>query len=173
VKIIPASSPEQLRQLRQLFEAYAASLSFNLCFQNFQQELDELPGCYAPPSGRLWLAVTDREEAAGCIALRELGPGIGEMKRLYVCPEYRGTGLGKRLARTVLEEAASVGYHRLRLDTTPTMTEAIRLYESLGFTRIAPYRPNPVEGALYMEIEVEGRKQGNTIQITTESVELE
>jgi ribosomal protein S18 acetylase RimI-like enzyme len=172
VKIIPATSPDQLRQVRQLFEAYAASLSFDLCFQNFQQELDGLPGCYAPPGGGLWLAVNDRLDAAGCVALRGLESGIGEMKRLYVRPEYRGTGLGRLLARTVLEEAAIIGYKRLRLDTTPTMTEAIRLYESLGFTRIAPYRANPVEGAICMEIEVHSQTQLQVVQVTTEQVGL-
>jgi ribosomal protein S18 acetylase RimI-like enzyme len=157
MKIGPVTQRQQLGKVRQLFEAYAASLSFDLCFQNFQQEVDELPGSYAPPGGGLWLALTDGGEAAGCVALRELEPGVGEIKRLYIRPEYRGTGLGRRLAHTVLTAAAGVGYQRLRLDTTPAMVEAIRLYESLGFVRIAPYRPNPIEGALYLEIELGGR----------------
>ena len=146
MKIILANTPEQIRQVRQLFEEYAASLSFDLCFQNFQQELDGLPGDYTPPDGGLWLAITDRGEAAGCVALCRLKQNIGEMKRLYVRPEHRGTGLGKRLAQKVLEEAAGMGYERIRLDTTPEMGGAIRLYESLGFKRIAPYRPNPIRG---------------------------
>jgi ribosomal protein S18 acetylase RimI-like enzyme len=170
--IIPATNPDQLRQVRQLFEAYSASLPFDLCFQNFQQELDGLPGCYAPPGGGLWLAVTDGGEAVGCAAMRALAPEIGEMKRLYVRPEYRGAGLGRQLARTVLEAAADIGYQRLRLDTTPTMSEAIRLYESLGFTRIAPYRPNPVEGAVYMEVEVNSRAKRQTVQVTADQVGL-
>jgi putative acetyltransferase len=172
VTIIPATTPEQLRQVRQLFEAYAASLSFDLCFQNFRQELDGLPGGYAPPGGRLWLAVDDRGEAAGCVALRELEPGIGEMKRLFVRAEHRGTGVGRRLARTVVDEAGRIGYERLRLDTTPTMTEAIRLYESLGFGRIAPYRPNPVDGAIFMEIEPDVRDRPRVVQISADRVEL-
>jgi putative acetyltransferase len=156
MNVVPATGPEQLRDVRKLFEEYAASLSFDLCFQNFRQELDGLPGDYAPPDGGLWLAATDRDEAAGCVALRRLEPGVGEMKRLYVRPEFRGTGLGRRLAVKVLEEAGTIGYRRIRLDTTPEMAGAVRLYESLGFTRTAPYRPNPVEGAIYMEIELGG-----------------
>jgi ribosomal protein S18 acetylase RimI-like enzyme len=171
VKIVPANSPEQLRQVRQLLEEYAATLSFDLCFQNFQQELDGLPGDYAPPRGRLWLAIADQGEAAGCIALRPLEPGIGEMKRLYVRPVHRGTGLGKRLARTLLEEAAALGYRRIRLDTTPEMAGAIRLYEALGFTRIAPYRPNPVEGATYMEMEVSSDASSRVVRVTTEQID--
>jgi ribosomal protein S18 acetylase RimI-like enzyme len=158
MNIVPATTPEQLQHVRQLFEEYAASLSFNLCFQNFQQELNGLPGDYGPPSGALWLAISDEGEAAGCVALRQLKPEIGEMKRLYIRPEHRGKGLGKRLTLVVLEEAARLGYGRIRLDTTPEMAMAIQLYESLGFTRIAPYRTNPVKGALFMEIEVKSKR---------------
>jgi ribosomal protein S18 acetylase RimI-like enzyme len=172
VKIVPATSPEQVRQVRRLFEEYAASLSFKLCFQNFQEELDGLPGGYAPPSGGLWLATTDRDEVAGCVALRRLEPGVGEMKRLYVSPEHRGTGLGKRLTLKVLDEARAIGYRHIRLDTTPEMAGAIRLYESLGFTRIAPYRPNPVEGTLFMEIELGDTSQSQLVHVTPEQVEL-
>ena len=172
MNIVPVTRPEQLQEVRRLFKEYAASLSFNLCFQNFQEELDGLPGDYAPPGGGLWLAINDRGEAAGCVALRRLVPGIGEMKRLYVHPEHRGTGLGKRLAVKVLEEARSIGYLRIRLDTTPEMTGAIRLYESLGFSRIAPYRANPVEGALYMEIDLCGASPLQLVHVTLEQVEL-
>lgn len=154
MKIIQATDRKQIQEVRCLFEEYAASLSFSLCFQNFQEEVDGLPGLYAPPGGRLLLASADDEEAAGCIALRPLEPTIGEMKRLFVRPKFRGTGLGKRLTLKILEEAAAIGYKRLRLDTAPEMAQGIRLYEALGFRRIPPYRPNPVEGALFMEIEV-------------------
>lgn len=150
--IVPANTPEQLDQVRQLFLEYARSLSFDRCFQNFQEELDTLPGSYAPPAGRLWLAVPEFVRAAGCVALRRFESGTGELKRLYVRPEYRGLGLGRRLAVAALEEAARIGYRRVRLDTTPTMTDAIRLYESLGFVRIDPYRPNPIPGTHYMEV---------------------
>jgi len=164
VTIVPATDPGQIRQVRTLFEEYAASLSFELCFQNFAEELDGLPGEYAPPGGGLWLAVADGGEAAGCVALRRLEPGVGELKRLYVRPAHRGAGLGKRLVRTVLEEARGIGYRCVRLDTTPEMTGAIRLYESLGFTPIAPYRPNPVAGALYMEIGVATEAQSQPVR---------
>lgn len=172
MNIVPVTSAEQLRGVRRLFEEYAASLSFSLCFQNFQQELDGLPGHYAPPGGGLWLATDDRGEAAGCVALRRLGPGVGEMKRLYVRPAFRGTGLGKRLALKVLEEAGTLGYRRIRLDTTPEMGGAIHLYESLGFIRIAPYRPNPVEGAIYMEIELGGGPPLQLVSVKPEQVGL-
>jgi ribosomal protein S18 acetylase RimI-like enzyme len=158
--------------VRRLFEEYAASLSFDLCFQNFQQELDGLPGDYTPPDGGLWLATTEHGKAAGCVALRRLEPGVGEMKRLYVRPEHRGAGLGKRLALKVLREAAGIGYERIRLDTTPEMAGARRLYESLGFIRIAPYRANPIEGALYMEMEVGSESPHQLVRISLEQVEL-
>jgi ribosomal protein S18 acetylase RimI-like enzyme len=172
MKIIAAKTSQQIAQVRQLFEEYAALQSFDHCFQNFQQELDNFPGGYAPPEGGLWLALTDQEKAVGCVALRRLEPGIGEMKRLYVRPEHRGKGLGRRLAKTVLEEGAGIGYRLIRLETKPEMTEAIRLYESLGFTRIAPYRPNPIEGAFYMEIEVASEAPPQPVQISAEQVEL-
>jgi len=154
MNIVMVDAPELLREARRLFEEYAASLSFNLCFQNFQQELDGLLGDYACPHGGLWLAITEDLQVAGCVALRPLEPRVGEMKRLYVRPEHRGTGLGKKLTQKVLQEATRIGYQRVRLDTTPEMATAIRLYQSLGFRPIAAYRPNPVAGALYMEIEV-------------------
>ncbi len=149
--IFPATQPMHLLAVRRLFEEYAASLSFDLCFQNFRHELDTLPGEYAPPGGGLWLAA-DGGEAAGCVALRRQGTRIGEMKRLYVRPAHRGSGLGRRLIETVVTEAATAGYDRLRLDTTPEMAAATRLYEAMGFARIPPYRPNPVAGVVYLEL---------------------
>jgi ribosomal protein S18 acetylase RimI-like enzyme len=153
VKIVQADLPEELQQARELFDEYAASLSISLCFQDFANELAGLPGDYAPPYGRLLLA---REEGqiAGCVALRRIDAGICEMKRLYVRPACRGKGVGRELATAIIAEARRIGYAKMRLDTLPSMKEAIALYQSLGFRPIEPYRPNPIEGAIYMGLEL-------------------
>jgi GNAT superfamily N-acetyltransferase len=147
-----AESAEQVRAIRELFLEYANSLNFSLCFQSFENELASLPGDYAPPHGRLLLAGYG-SEIAGCVALHKLESEICEMKRLYVRPQFRGKGLGRVLAERVVDEARNVGYQRLRLDTVETvMRDAVALYRKLGFKEIAPYRDNPIEGALYMEL---------------------
>jgi ribosomal protein S18 acetylase RimI-like enzyme len=152
LQITQADSAEQIAWVRELFLEYANSLSFSLCFQSFESELAHLPGDYAPPEGRLLLA-TIGDAPAGCVALHKTAPGISEMKRLYVRPRFRGRGLGKILAQKVVAEARAVGYRKLRLDTVESvMQAAVALYRSLGFAEIAPYRPNPIEGALYMEL---------------------
>lgn len=146
------SSPE-VDDCRRLFEEYAASLSVDLCFQSFAAEVSSLPGDYAPPGGCLLLAMAGGEPA-GCVALRRWKEGVCEMKRLYVRPSYRGTGLGRELVERILSKSKSLGYSHMRLDTLPEMTAAISLYRSVGFREIGSYRHNPVPGHFQMELDL-------------------
>jgi ribosomal protein S18 acetylase RimI-like enzyme len=149
--IHPARTPGELDTIRTLLREYARSLPFDLSFQSFEDELRNLPGDYAPPGGELLIA-REGVLAAGCVALRQWEPGVAEMKRLYVHPEHRGRGLGRLLAEAVTGVARERGYRVIRLDTTPSMGEAIALYEAMGFRDVAPYRYNPVEGTRWMEL---------------------
>ena len=152
IVIFEATSPAQIEDVRALFLEYAQSLGFSLCFQSFDQELAELPGDYAPPDGRLLLAISGGG-AVGCVALHRLEDRICEMKRLYLRPEMRGSGAGRLLAERIIIEARALGYRKMRLDTVAgTMDAAIALYRRLGFREIPAYRSNPVPGALYMEL---------------------
>ena len=156
--IFQANSDEDIQQARALFEEYASGIGISLCFQNFDQELKNLPGDYAPPDGRLLLATED-DQLAGCIALRKLAPGICEMKRLFLRPSYRGQGRGKALVEAIIDEARKLGYTQMRLDTLPgRMDKAIALYQSIGFVEIDPYCENPVEGAKFMELDLHTRE---------------
>ena len=154
VIMVPAETGEDLVQVRQLFREYADFLGFDLGFQDFDRELAELPGEYAPPAGRALLA-KEGESAIGCVALRRMDDDRCEMKRLYVRAARRGRGIGRVLAEAVIREARAIGYNRMRLDTVPGLREAIALYRSLGFVEIRPYRYNPIAGAIYMELDLD------------------
>jgi ribosomal protein S18 acetylase RimI-like enzyme len=149
-----------LETVRSLFREYERAIEVDLCFQGFEAELAGLPGDYAPPSGRLFLAMVDGR-TAGCVALRAIEPGICEMKRLYVRVQFRGLRLGHRLALACIEAARELGYTTMRLDTLPSMREAIALYRKLGFVDAEPYRHNPVPGALYMQLDLQTFKAGS------------
>lgn len=154
MRIFHAHSDQDVQRARTLFEEYASGLGISLCFQNFDQELANLPGDYAAPDGRLLLA-EENNELTGCIALRKLGAGVCEMKRLFLRPAYRGQGLGRILVESIIDEAQKLGYTYMRLDTLPgRMDKAIALYESIGFVEIEPYCENPIEGARFMELEL-------------------
>jgi GNAT superfamily N-acetyltransferase len=147
-----ARVPDELPVVRQLFRAYADSLGFDLGFQGFEDELAALPGDYASPRGAILLGGRAApEETLGVVALRPLAPDVCEMKRMYVAPGARGLGLGRALGEAIVAEGRRLGYRAMRLDTIDTMTPAIALYASLGFVPIAPYRHNPMPGALFFE----------------------
>ena len=152
--IVDAAAVDEVLTVRCLFEEYAASLGIDLCFQGFEKELAGLPGHYAPPQGRLLLALQDGQ-TAGCIALRPLEPGVCEMKRLYVRPAFRSHGIGSVLVDRIIQEARQAGYQHMRLDTLPSMARALALYRRLGFREIAPYYENPVEGAVFLELQLD------------------
>src|SRR6266478_5314733 len=142
LRVFQAETQPQIVQTRDLFLEYAQSLGFSLCFQNFDKELADLPGDYAPPEGRLLLAEYEGQ-LAGCVALHKLEPDICEMKRLYLRPQFRGKGLGRILAERIMTEARQIGYSLMRLDTVePVMKDAVVMYRKLGFKEIAPYREN-------------------------------
>jgi putative acetyltransferase len=150
--IVPAESAAQLDAIRELLLEYWQNRKLELFVFNFEQELAGLPGAYAPPDGRLFLAQWENK-SAGCVALRKLESGICEMKRLYLSPKFRGKGFGKILAEFIINEARKIGYQKMRLDTIQAnMQEAIVLYRQLGFNEIAPYRVNPLPGVIFMEL---------------------
>ncbi|MFX0188517.1 MAG: GNAT family N-acetyltransferase [Candidatus Hodarchaeota archaeon] len=153
LKIIEASSSKLIEQVRDLFTEYERDLGIDLEFQNFQEELESLPGGYAPPEGALLLAYFNGK-LAGCVALRKLEEKICEMKRLYVRETYRARGIGKALSKRIIEEAKKAGYTHMRLDTLSHMKEAMSLYIELGFREIAPYRYNPFENAKFFELDL-------------------
>lgn len=150
VHLLPARFPDDAERVRAIFREYAESLGFDLGFQDFDAELADLPGKYAEPAGCVLLAV-DGDAVLGCVALRPSGPGVAEMKRLYVRPGLRGLNLGRRLAEAVCDFARAAGYERIRLDTLADMAAARGIYASMGFVPTAPYVFNPIEGAIFLE----------------------
>ncbi len=138
-------------EARRLVEAYAGSLEIDLSFQQFDAELRTFPSPYVPPKGAFFVAMHG-PTAAGCVAMRRLEEGICEMKRLYVCPTFRGSGTGRMLARAIIDEARAAGYERMRLDTLASMDAALTLYQRLGFTEIGAYYDNPFADAKYLEL---------------------
>lgn len=150
-----AQTDADIEAVRALFLEYAESLGFSLCFQGFDQELAALPGCYAPPAGRLLLALVDGQPV-GCVGLRGLDEeGVCEMKRLYVRPIVRGLGLGWDLASTAVDAAREIGYRTMRLDTLSSMVSADAVYRGLGFIPIEAYYHNPHPEVRYFELDLE------------------
>ncbi|MQY77380.1 MAG: GNAT family N-acetyltransferase [Spirochaeta sp.] len=145
---------KKIEVIRKLFQEYGDSLGFDLCFQNFKEELESLPGEYSPPEGSLVLA-SSGGAAAGCVALRRIDNSTCEMKRLYVRPAFRGGGIGRELCRRIITIGLELGFGSMRLDTLDSMSAALELYRSLGFREIEPYRYNPIEGALFLELRLE------------------
>ena len=153
-ELIRATTDSDIIAVRQLFEQYAASLAIDLSFQHFEDELVSLPGAYSPPRGALFLARADGS-AVGCIGLRPFSDSIGELKRLYVVPAFRGHGLARALVSAAIAAARSIGYSALVLDTLSSMRAAIALYESFGFQHTEAYYPNPLPDVLYFRMLLE------------------
>ena len=169
ISIKPARSAQDLESIAHLFEAYAKSLGLDLSFQDFDTELRSLPGKYAPPTGEILLArkIEGAGDAVGCVAVRPLSPpNCCEMKRLYVLPTTRGLGLGKQLLNAILDTAASLGYNEIKLDTLPSMTQAISLYESAGFAQTSPYYDTPHTETVFLARQLE------TSSVTAEPIDV-
>lgn len=157
IQLITPATAAELQATRHIFEEYARQLGIDLCFQNFDAELAELPGDYAEPAGTLLLAMVNGE-LAGCCAMRPLDavdyPNACEMKRLYVRNTYRRLGLGRQLAEAVMDAARVAGYHHMLLDTLTEMESARALYQDLEFKEIPPYYHNPIAGAHYLKVDL-------------------
>jgi GNAT superfamily N-acetyltransferase len=147
--------PDDIQDVKRLFREYIAALGIDLSFQNFAEELDGLPGKYAPPDGQILIARDEAGCPVGCVAMRPLAEiGVCEMKRLYVRPEARGCDLGRRLAEAIIKRARDAGYSRMRLDTLSSMTAAQKLYASLGFQATNAYYDSPIPGTLYLALDL-------------------
>jgi len=157
IKIVEANTKEFIENAKELIREYAQSLEFDLGFQDFDKEMENFPEQYTLPQGCLYVAM-DENQPIGCVAIRDLGQGICEMKRLYVKPYFRGLKAGKLLAEVVIKAARNMGYDYMRLDTVPSMKHANILYNNLGFKQIAPYRFNPIEGATFFELSLKEKE---------------
>ncbi|MFW5927938.1 MAG: GNAT family N-acetyltransferase [Thermoplasmatota archaeon] len=153
IELVESYDEQDISEIRDIFIEYRKDLGLDLSFQEFQDELEELPGEYSPPEGSILMA-KDEDETVGCVALRKINEDTCEMKRLYVKPDYRGEGLGKKLALSIIEKAREKGYGKMKLDTLTTLKKANELYRSIGFEECEPYRYNPLDDALYMELEL-------------------
>ena len=159
ISIVHAESALDLEQVRALFVEYQQWLDVDLCFQGFDEELQTLPGAYAPPRGRLLLA-RDGEAVAGTVGMWPLDADLCEMKRLFVRPPWRGRGLGRQLAKAIVGEAKAAGYARMCLDSLERLVAARALYESMGFARVPAYYDNPLDGALFMQLDLSKGRHG-------------
>lgn len=151
-RIKAASAAQDVADARKLIRAYTDALGIDLTFQDLEGELANLPGEYAPPGGALLIGRDDAGAAIGCVGLRKIGDGLCEMKRLYVTPAARKTGLGRALSESVIAKARELGYREMRLDTISDMAAAIGVYRALGFRRIPPYYDTPVADTIFMSL---------------------
>lgn len=152
-QIVPVRTKEDLNSIRNLFRTYVEWLNIDLSFQDFENELAQLPGKYAPPTGELLLAKSDQQQAIGCVAVRCLGPldsKCCEMKRLYTLPTVRGKGIGRALVNSIIDVARSLGYKQMKLDTLPTMEIALNLYRSVGFSETESYYETPIQETVFL-----------------------
>jgi ribosomal protein S18 acetylase RimI-like enzyme len=154
MRIDQAATAPAIKAVRALLHEYADGLRISLCFQDFAAELAGLPGQYAPPSGRLLLA-SEKGEAVGCVALRPISESVGEMKRLFVRPAFRGQGIARKLTEKIVAESRAIGFQSIRLDTLPEMSTATRLYQSLGFVQCAAYYETPLQDTIFMELQLD------------------
>src|SRR5512136_2536736 len=154
LRVLNANDTEALGHVRQFFRNYAGWLGVDLSFQKFDEEMASLPGAYAPPAGRLFYA-ENNGRPAGCVGVRPFSEGVCEMKRLYVEPEQRGFGIGRDLALAAIKSAKQLGYRKILLDTLPAMRIAVKLYRELGFHDAPAYYPTPVEGTMFLALDLD------------------